>query len=403
MAMVKGMLMQSKGKQGIVMTSTGEFVKVILPNGHVRLGEEIEAVRYRQKTSFKYIVVAAALFLMVLLIPGYQHFYPKEAMAYVALDINPSIELAVNKELKISAVEGLNSDGKKIAAEVDVIGMQLYQALPLLVEQAITDGYLEPGRENVVLSTVTVNEDKETIKIEEHKIQQAINKPIQNNQMAAKVVVEQSATADREQAKKAGLSTGKYLLYKEAQKSGLNLTMEEIRNQGIYQLEQQKQVKIEQLLLKQRSDKNWEKQLPPGQGKKLQRLLDKATQQGQTITPEQREKLVEGLQPVLTEPGKDQQRLNKTNSWKKKSDERVTRDIQTERKRIEKIKEKKANHNAMQKRQPGLEKKQFLRDTAKGLPPGIEKKLQQKQPDHSRVEKSDNDNKQKQRLKNNDD
>jgi hypothetical protein len=381
MAKVKGMLMQKSGSKGVVMTDSGEFINVLLLNQPFQLGQEVEAVVWQQRKQFKYLITVAAVILMVLLIPGYHSYYTNQALAFVALDINPSIELAIDKDMKIIKAKGLNTEGKKIVSEVKVTKIPLYQALPILVDQAITDGYLEFGHDNVVLSTVTITEGSDAIKIEETKLQQAISKPIQDHQIEARVVIEQSGNVERQEAKKAGLSAGKYLIYKEAQKQGISVTVDEVRSQGIYQLEQKKKVKVDQMLKKQLSPKNInaskqqlykiiDRQLPPGDSAEMKQMLDQVIQQvpaeqykkfsEQNVTPEQVEQLQKQLQDLKNNPEKYKQQVRG-----------IITQFQSNKRQII---EQPLNEQKQEEQHRELDIKQN-----KKLPPGLEKKLELKQ------------------------
>ncbi|MTI81306.1 MAG: anti-sigma factor domain-containing protein [Firmicutes bacterium] len=262
MSATKGMLMQKNGRNGVVMTPDGNFVKVKLNSHTVQIGEEVEGSIYTNRNFFA-TMIAAAVLLLIILIPGYNMYYP-QAIAYVALDINPSIEFAIDKNMSITEAQGLNADGKKILSEVDLTSLQLYQALPILVERAIEDGYIKAGQENVVLSTVTVSKkSKEDIsELDEIKIQKAINKPIQSNKISARVVVSHADEEVRSKAKDIGLSTGKYLIYQQAKEQGLNMSVKDLNDHNIKQLEQSKKIKLEQLL---------QKHISPGHLKQLEK------------------------------------------------------------------------------------------------------------------------------------
>ncbi|MBM7855277.1 hypothetical protein JOC37_001670 [Desulfohalotomaculum tongense] len=271
MAVVKGMLVQKDGKKGILMTPDGNFVKVVLPDKPVQLGEEIEARIAPVKRPVKTMFLAVAVLVLVLLIPGYHYIFSAQAMAYVTMDINPSIELAVDERMNVIKARGINLDGKKIISEINITGMQLYRALPLLVEQAIKEGYIKSGQNNVILSTVTIaGKEKSPALIEETKVQQAINKPLEDKKINARVLVKQAGEKIRREAEKCGLSAGKYLIYQQAQKQGIKISVEELSSQGISQLEQNKKIQLEKLL---------QDPAPPGQLKKLKKHLDEKNTQ----------------------------------------------------------------------------------------------------------------------------
>lgn len=256
MAVVKGMLVEKNGRRGVLMTPSGQFVKVLLPNTAVELGTEIEGKVWRLPHLGR-TMLAAAVVMLVLLVPAHFYLLPAQAVAYVALDINPSIELGIDKNMIITETRGLDTAGKKLVAEVNVQGVELSEAISKLVARAISEGYISTEQDNVVLSTLTVTDQKQAAEIDKAKIKQMISRPIENNRLPVRVVIEEIDSASREEAQKAGLSTGKYLLYKKAREEGLEVTIDEVRQSAIWQLERQKDFRTEQLL----------RDMPPGQAK----------------------------------------------------------------------------------------------------------------------------------------
>lgn len=273
--------MQKHGRRGVVMTDQGKFVKVVLPHGDVQLGTEIQAKPWHPFKPLAIIAAAVAVMLLMMLVPGYQKVFIPQAAAYVTLDINPSVELAVDKNLNIIEVQGLNEDGQKLLGEVDLVGLQLNKAIPLLVNQAVADEYLDPQQENVVLSTVTITENG--VQIDDTTVQKMINQPLQDKMITVRVLVERVEPEVRNQAKKSKMSAGKYLVYTEAQRQGIEISIEEVRAKGITQLEQREDLEMEKIFT------HW---IPPGHLKKMQEL----PQDAQLFIPPGIQKQLDGEQ-----------------------------------------------------------------------------------------------------------
>ena len=70
----------------------------------------------------------------------------------ITLDINPSIELAVNGTHKVLAAAGLNNDGRELISRVDVVGQSLTTALDMISRQAEQDGYLRQGNNEIIVT-----------------------------------------------------------------------------------------------------------------------------------------------------------------------------------------------------------------------------------------------------------
>lgn len=86
--------------------------------------------------------------------------------AYVAIDINPSIELMVGKDGTVEGVRGTNEDGLVLLYNEDGIkGATVKDAVAKIVNLAVEQGYLSEDNK-VVNTTVTATNDKYTSKLE---------------------------------------------------------------------------------------------------------------------------------------------------------------------------------------------------------------------------------------------
>lgn len=85
--------------------------------------------------------------------------------AYVSIDVNPSIELAVNRFDTVVGARGLNEDGEEVISSTDVTWMSYEGAVEALVESMEDEGYLT--RESAVSVTVTCDDEAQYGTIED--------------------------------------------------------------------------------------------------------------------------------------------------------------------------------------------------------------------------------------------
>lgn len=79
-----------------------------------------------------------------------------EKQAYVSLDINPSIELVVDKDGKVVSVRGENEDGQVLLYnEVGIKGEKIDDAIAKITSLAVQYGYL--GEDNKVVDTIVTS------------------------------------------------------------------------------------------------------------------------------------------------------------------------------------------------------------------------------------------------------
>ncbi|MFD1414225.1 anti-sigma-I factor RsgI family protein [Oceanobacillus jeddahense] len=130
--MKKGIVMEFHRKYAILLTKDGSFEKGIIVTEHAELGEEViyqplsgntRRRKYWDKTPIA-IRLSAILFILTLIIfcfPLLQGTDNATTHAYVAIDINPSIELELNDELVVTDINAINESGDQLIEEVNNI------------------------------------------------------------------------------------------------------------------------------------------------------------------------------------------------------------------------------------------------------------------------------------------
>ncbi len=83
-----------------------------------------------------------------------------KAASTVVLDINPSVELQVNKKDKVVGVVALNQDGKNILNDVDVNDSNIKDAVNVLVDKMLKNGYISADSNSVLVSVKGSDEEK---------------------------------------------------------------------------------------------------------------------------------------------------------------------------------------------------------------------------------------------------
>lgn len=105
-------------------------------------------------------VMACVIPLFVIGLFSYNTFtsYYTES-AYVDLDINPSIELSVNKYNRIINASAYNGEGDDLLADLDIKNEKIESALPEIIHATAQEGQLQ--KEGLVSVTVQANSQKE--------------------------------------------------------------------------------------------------------------------------------------------------------------------------------------------------------------------------------------------------
>ena len=156
--------------------------------------------------------------LAVMLLGGGGLFYQRAnaVASVVSLDVNPSIELKVNRSEKVLACVPLNEDAKAILADMgngaDLKGAKLDVAVNAIVGSLVRNGYLNSISSAIMISV----EDKDTARAEklQRELTSTVDGVLQTSESRASVLT-QTLTQDAgltQQARENSISTGKAAL-----------------------------------------------------------------------------------------------------------------------------------------------------------------------------------------------
>lgn len=85
-------------------------------------------------------VMAAICLLLLLCVGGYIGY--NKPVSYISMDVNPSIELAINRYGKVISAEAYNRDGQNILQHLSLKNRPYVQAIRTLLEDEISGGFL---------------------------------------------------------------------------------------------------------------------------------------------------------------------------------------------------------------------------------------------------------------------
>jgi hypothetical protein len=244
--MNKGIVMEINESIIIVMTSSGRFDKLPRAGRACEVGEEIlysDALAPRRKVPPLAIAsgLVAAVVLCFVLITGLQETTANaEVVAYVSIDINPSIEIGIDSKEIVRDLRGINADGIELIATLKFKGKNLEEVTSAILDKA-EQGALAKGEGDIVISSTIVG-DKATLNDEAiaDKLRIQVAKHIESAHPAQVKNYEVTAFAApievRNEAKISGVTAGKYAVYLNALSNGTQITIEEIQNKSIHQL-----------------------------------------------------------------------------------------------------------------------------------------------------------------------
>lgn len=269
----------------VVLTKDGSFITVDKSLAkNLDIGEEITIPSstgfFQQVLSKKWavsVVAAACFVLMISILFGYFMFSDEAVYAYVHIDINPSLELGLNKQLEVVKVTGLNKEGETLLLFYKYQpGEKLEKVTIQLLELAMEQGYFTENND-VLISTSLPEEREEYVQAINTALDQ-VNTYVQ--QGASSVVVAQEVGSNQDnptaqqslgvntarlaettfqetenptkpkiaihrlqtdeqirmEAKEKGISPGKYTLFLRAKEKGLVTDLEEMKHKSVAEL-----------------------------------------------------------------------------------------------------------------------------------------------------------------------
>ena len=170
-----------------------------------------------KKTTKRRWTSLIAACLAVMLLGGGLFYQRANAVAsVVSLDVNPSIELKVNRSEKVLVCTPLNEDAKAILADMgngaDLKGAKLDVAVNAIVGSLVRNGYLDSISSAIMISV----EDKDTARAEklQRELSNTVDGVLQTSEAKAAVLT-QTLTQDagrEQQARENNISTGKAAL-----------------------------------------------------------------------------------------------------------------------------------------------------------------------------------------------
>ena len=163
---------------------------------------------------------------------GGTYAYAKTPVAYVSVDINPSVELAVNAFDTVIAVEAYNEDGKNVLEGTNLVNSKIDEAINTVVTNAINEGYIKEDGSSAIEITTATDKDKVADELDK-ELKEKVDKTLENNSKEAKVETENVALARRDEARKLGITPGKLNLIQKLQELDPAITVEEYKNSSV--------------------------------------------------------------------------------------------------------------------------------------------------------------------------
>ena len=148
----------------------------------------------------------------------------------VGIDVNPSVELKINKKEKVLEVIANNEDGKKIISDMDLKGSNINVAVNALIGSMVKNGYINELANSILISVENNNNQKaESLRQE---ILNQIN--MENISIISQTVNEKKELTDL--ANQYNISLGKVKIIKQIMANNNLLTFDQLADLSINEL-----------------------------------------------------------------------------------------------------------------------------------------------------------------------
>ncbi|WML43481.1 anti-sigma factor domain-containing protein [Neobacillus sp. PS3-40] len=216
--MKKGILIEINDAHLTLLTPSGEFLHAKNLNQSYTIGEELFFYPIQEpKKNSTYILsnlfrikplpafLVAFLLFLGTFIPMYQ---TNKAYAYMSIDVNPSIELGVNKSMKVVNLTAYNLDGKKIISHIDDWKKEkVSQVAHSILNEMKKQGYLKENHV-IIISTVRIEKTEKPVEKKLTESMNEIKETVKENHLQLTVLT--GSEKEMEKAHHLGITTGKY-------------------------------------------------------------------------------------------------------------------------------------------------------------------------------------------------
>jgi ferredoxin len=222
---MKAVILNTEKKHTNILCNDGSFRKIKRQSWHTA-GKEFDYV-----PSSTSVVSKAAVILIAVLLTSLISAY---ALPYrtLALDINPSVTMSINRFGYVINAYGTDESGIKLVHNRKLIHKKVENALGLLVTEATAEGYLKPETDNVVLLSYNVPSEikynRETDYID--KLVRTFEETTTRLNIPAQIVTQPIDTEIMEQAKANDVSPGRMALLNKLKEVDQDVTLEDIKD-----------------------------------------------------------------------------------------------------------------------------------------------------------------------------
>lgn len=227
-----GIVMKIEKNTAVVMKNGGEFVSIPVRQGW-KTGEVIVLPEKRRSIRPLY-TAAACLALVFTLGAGSFHYYYAQT-SLVSIDVNPSIELGINRFNRVVETRALNPEGEQILAEQSLKNLPWQEAVDTIMGAEEMEGYFRSASDIVVTVYAKTADTQEAMLEEVRRYVDTASADYPALQSECHAVDEDTVS----EAHDYGVTPGKYLYLQELKKTDPEVDITEYTHHSIEELQGQ--------------------------------------------------------------------------------------------------------------------------------------------------------------------
>lgn len=193
-------------------------------------------INRKKKVAFKRFAVAFASVILLFIAGLFSHNLYFAETAFIDIDVNPSIELSLNRFDCVIDVYAYNEDGREVLDNINIKNKSYKDALKILIDQMVEMGYLsDSGFFTATLQIKDGTNEKEwldSLKIYIDPVLQSQNRMVEQDIFAVD-------SNTKTHAHKQNLTPAKYLAILELQVVDPTATFDRCRDHTINEIKQQ--------------------------------------------------------------------------------------------------------------------------------------------------------------------
>jgi hypothetical protein len=210
-----------------------------MPKGAWDIGDEVEFAESSAPAWTRWGMAAAAAVMLLVTPAGYNMWADAQPHAIVTVDINPSLELTLNRKDAVLKARALNEDGALVLEGVTWSRKPVDDVLTAVTTRAVEVQKLDPTSDASAVLMAVAPVKAELPKEQADRIRDKSFAAVTQVAGEANVAVLEATAEEKKEAEAAGVDVGQHLYYKDLVEQGHQVKLEDVKVKGPGKLTQE--------------------------------------------------------------------------------------------------------------------------------------------------------------------